>query len=138
MVVMLCPLMVLPSGCALVQGDKQTVSVTTDKPAKITVDGQLVGETKGNGELLMLPPLTRKDEHLVVAQGEGLEARKNFTTTLSPLGILDVIGIFFFLLPGITLLTGHAFMLEPENLNLQLQPAASQPEPVETPKVLKK
>jgi hypothetical protein len=106
--------------CSFANGDKQTVKIFTDKPAKITVNGNACGETSGSGAPIEVT-LERNKEHLVVAQGGGLEARRRFTSTLSPLGILDIIGIFFFLIPGITLITGHAFMLEPDAMHLTLQ-----------------
>lgn len=137
-IAVLIPSLLFAPSCSLFQGDKQQVSVITDRPAKITVDGVSMGETKGGNEPLRLEPLTRKDEHLVIAQGDGLEARKKFTTTLSPLGILDVVGIFFFLIPGITLITGHAFMLEPETLRLELTNPATPSETKESPDIIEK
>jgi formylglycine-generating enzyme required for sulfatase activity len=122
--VLLLPLVAALPACSLTQSEKQTVSVITDRPAKIFVDEKPVGETKGDGQPLTLQPLERNQAHLVFAKSnDGLEARGKFDSTLSALGVLDTIGIFIFLIPGITLITGHAFELDPNPMFLTLSKA---------------
>jgi hypothetical protein len=124
---LLLPMAALMPGCSLTQGEKQQVSVITDKPAQITVDGTVMGETKGEGQALLLPPLERKNAHLVEAKAsDGWEARGTFDSTLSALGVLDTIGIIF-ILPAITLITGHAFELTPDPMRLTLAPPGPKP-----------
>jgi hypothetical protein len=133
---LLLPLTALMPGCSLTQGEKQQVNVITDKPAQITVDGTVMGETKGEGSALLLPPLERKTAHLVEARSsDGLEARGTFDSTLSALGVLDTIGIIF-ILPAITLITGHAFELTPDPMRLTL--TAPSPTPPLEPEGLDK
>ena len=110
-------------GCAFVTGRYQNVLITTNVPdAKVFVDGQPFGVSKGEGTPL-IANLKKSKEHYVTATKDGYESTtRSLHATLSGIGILDVIGAALFLLPIITVLTGHAYELEPDSLYLPLDP----------------
>jgi hypothetical protein len=88
-------------GCAFATGLRQDVPITTNVPgALIFIDGSHFGVTTVNG-----PPLIA-----------------NLKKSKSSLGILDLVGGAIILIPIITLITGHAYELEPDALYLPLDP----------------
>jgi PEGA domain len=108
------------SGCALVNGTTQRVAISTSvADAKVVVDGHPVGHTEGEAPLVV--KLKRSSLHIITAEKEGYAS--NHVTTesqLSGLGIMDVIGTFLFLVPGISLLTGGAFEVQPSDVYITL------------------
>jgi hypothetical protein len=121
------------SGCALVNGTTQKVAISTSVPdAKITVDGTPAGHTPGEAPLVV--SLKRKSMHIITAEKEGYHAgHVTLDNQLCALGILDVVGIFFFLLPGISLLTGGAFELQPSEAYITLDKKETAPIPQPNP-----
>jgi hypothetical protein len=105
------------SSCALVNGTKQRVEITTNiGAARVFVDGRPVGRIDDEGKPLIVP-LERKAPHTVTAT---VDSRVSF------LGILDLIGACVFLLPGVSFVAGTAWELEPSTVYLELdrdQPA---------------
>jgi hypothetical protein len=113
-------------GCAFATGGlKQEVPITTNVPgAKIIIDGQPFGTSPPEGAPL-IANLKKSKQHYVTASKDGYTSTtRSLSTTLNSLGMLDIIGAALWLLPIITLLTGHAWELEPESLYLPLDPIA--------------
>jgi hypothetical protein len=109
------------------------VAISTSVPdAKIIVDGRPVGYTReGQGPLVVT--LKRADEHIVTASKDGYTS--NYTkigSQLSTLGILDAVGTWIFLLPGISIITGCAMELQPPDVYVALDPKQA-PVPVPVP-----
>ena len=110
----------MSNACSLVHGRTQAVSVTTNVPAKIRIDGQFYGETK-EGEPV-IAELSRSRSHFVMATADGHHGETlRVQTTLSTLGVLDTVGGFLILIPWITLFTGHAWGLAPDQVHLSLE-----------------
>jgi hypothetical protein len=115
------------SSCALVNGTKQRVEITTNiGAARVFVDGRPVGRIDDEGKPLIVP-LERKAPHTVTASKEGYRTRSaTVDSRVSFLGILDLIGACVFLLPGVSFVAGTAWELEPSTVYLELdrdQPA---------------
>lgn len=110
--------------CSFVNGTTQRIAVTSTVPdVRVLADGQPVGTTGPENPLIIR--LKRKNSHYLTGVKEGYSSYPvNVQATLSSLGVLDVIGGFIFLLPFITLITGHAFELEPDSVYLNLEPRA--------------
>ena len=125
----------LGSGCALVNGTTQRVAISTSVPgARVVVDGKPAGFTREGGEPLVVI-LKRADDHIVSASKDGYTSNYiRIENKLSTLGILDAIGTWLFLLPGISILTGSAMELTPSDVYLTLDrqqaPATSAAPPV--------
>ena len=86
----------------------------------------------------MVVRLKRGSDHIITAQKEGYTSNYiRLESQLRPLGIVDVIGTWLFLLPGISLLTGGAYELEPSEIYIALDRKESVPPPpvVATPPV---
>jgi len=111
------------TGCSFVTGVTETIPIRTNVPgARIHVDGEPVGTSPADGSPLFVT-LKKSKQHYVTATKEGYESNTlSLRTTLSGIGIVDVIGAWIWLLPIIPVVTGHAWTLEPESLYLQLDP----------------
>jgi hypothetical protein len=119
-----CVLLVAVStGCSLTQGTHQKVAITTNvSGAKVLVNGKPVGESRGEGSPLVVS-LKRNDTHVVSVQKDGYSSQyQKVESKISTLGILDLIGTWLFLLPGISFLTGSAMELEPADVYVVLVP----------------
>ena len=110
-------------GCAFATGLRQDVPITTNVPgALIFIDGSHFGVTTVNGPPL-IANLKKSKQHYITASKEGyLSTTRSLHPTLSSLGILDLVGGAIILIPIITLITGHAYELEPDALYLPLDP----------------
>jgi hypothetical protein len=110
----------LLNACALSNGRYQNVAITTNVPATIRVDGQYAGNTSSSGEVIAR--LRRSKSHHVRADADGYDAQTiGLSTEFSMLGGLDVVGCALILVPCITLITGHAFELEPSLIRVELE-----------------
>lgn len=109
----------ITSGCSAFMGNKEKVTVMTNvSTAEIYANGQIVGQ--GNVEF----STARNKNVQIMVQADGYyPAYKSINTQLSTTGILDLIGIFFFVIPFIGLLTPGAKTLEENNVALYLVPA---------------
>ncbi|MEW6741589.1 MAG: hypothetical protein AB1486_02425 [Planctomycetota bacterium] len=120
----------LPS-CALSQPMEQQVTITTDRAAELFIGKKKIGETTSPDYTTTLM-LARNESCTVMANdSSGATGRASIGTKLSALGILDIIGGCFFLIPFITLITGHAYELDPTRLKISLQAGSGTPEPTE-------
>jgi len=113
-------LAVLP-GCSLFVGSMQPVTITSSDPlAEILVDGQYVGQGAVSTEL------RRNRSHAVMARVGDRVGTTTIETKISTLGILDLIGGVFFLIPFIGV-AGPGFLeLDPPNVNVVLPPERPQ------------
>ena len=123
-------------GCALVNGTTQRVAITSNVPdVKIVVDGRPRGRTEEGAPLVVV--LKRSSEHIVTALKDGYTSNYvRIDSQLCTLGILDIVGTWLFLLPGISLLTGGAFELTPSEVYIALdpkQPSVQVAPPVQAP-----
>jgi len=109
-------------GCSLVTGTTQPVSITTSVPnAQVWVDGVPVGNTVGGAPFVTA--IKKRGSHVVHATAEGQSSYPfRLTSTFSSIGTLDAVGCYVLLLPCLTLITGHAYALEPEGVYLELHP----------------
>jgi len=112
----------MASGCALVNGTTQRVNISTSAPnAEVIVDSRPVGHTRESEPLVVV--LKRAENHVVVARKEGYTSKYvTVSEKLSTLGILDAIGTWLFLLPGISIVTGCAMELDPSDVYVALDP----------------
>ena len=104
-------------GCSAFAGRKQSVTVTTNVPsAQIFANGELVGT--GNTSF----KARRNKDLQLVAKADGYhEAYHHIDTELSTTGILDIVGIFFFLVPVVGLFTPGSRTLEQRNVAMHLE-----------------
>jgi hypothetical protein len=116
----------LITGCAFFTGTRQDVKISTNLAgAQIYVDGQLYGTSAGDG-VPMTVNLKKSEPHVVMVSKEGYETTTGrFDKTLSSAGMADVIGAWIWLLPIITVITGHAYKLEPDTMFVPLEPAVA-------------
>jgi hypothetical protein len=109
-------------GCAFANGRYQNIAISSNVPAAIRVDGSHVGSTRGSVPLVTR--VRRSRSHFVSAEADGHEGETaSLQTELSMLGVLDIVGGFLIFVPWITLLTGHAFELEPDHVRFELRRA---------------
>lgn len=110
------------AGCSLVNGTTQTIAISTSKPgARVWVDGVPVGTTAGGAPLVTR--IKRRGSHVVHATANGESSYPfRLTSSFSALGTLDAIGCYVLVLPCLTLVTGHAYALQPDSVYLELYP----------------
>jgi hypothetical protein len=102
-------------GCSAFQPKMQSVTIATvPTGAAITVNGQNMGKSP------ITVQLERNKDHAIVAQLGSKSAVRNLNSGFSKTGVLDLIGTFFFLVPGIGLLTPGAWELDESNVVIQL------------------
>jgi hypothetical protein len=112
----------LISGCAFVNGSRQSVSVSTNVPARIYSDSLAVARTDGRSPTPL--KLRRGDQHFLVAKADGYQdSSASLKRKLNALGILDLIGAMIIALPVVTFATGHAYSIEPGEVHLELERA---------------
>ncbi|MDF0652276.1 MAG: hypothetical protein CV081_08670 [Nitrospira sp. LK265] len=106
------------SGCSFFAPSKQTILVTSSpEGAKVLAGGQAVGQTPVQFEA------HRGDNLLIEVQKTGYQTQYRTTSrTLSSVGILDVVGGCFLLLPLIGLLSSGAWKHDPDKYGIILEP----------------
>jgi hypothetical protein len=111
------------SGCALVNGSSQRISISTSVPdARIVVDGRPVGKTQEGEPLVLI--VKRNEDHVITAQKDGYISKYQRTETrICTLGVLDLVGACIFLIPVISFITGGAFEIQPSDVYIALDPA---------------
>ena len=106
------------AGCSCFVGTRERVTVMTNIPdAAIYANGSKVVNGTANF-------YARKNKNVqIMAKADGYEtAYHSIDYHLSTAGVLDIIGIFFFLLPAIGLFTPGAQTLDENNVALDLDP----------------
>jgi hypothetical protein len=113
----------LGSGCALVRGTTQRVSFYTTEPAAtVNLNGKPAGSTHERGTPLVLT-LPRNNNYVVTASKDGYKSDSVLINSqISGIGIVDAIGAYLFLIPGISILTGSAMTLTPSEVHVTMQP----------------
>ncbi len=99
------------TGCSLFMPKMQQVSISTvPSGADITID------TQPRGKSPLTVELQRNKDHAIIAQIGSRTAVRTLDSNFSKTGVLDVIGLLFFIFPGIGLLTPGAWELEATNV----------------------
>lgn len=105
------------AGCSFSAPKTQIVSVTAKpKGAEILVNGTVVG----SGSQIDLS--RGGDFNIHVSKDGYYSANQNVSKTLSKVGILDVVGGCFFLVPFVGLVDDGAWEFTRENIIIELQP----------------
>lgn len=108
-------------GCSCFAGSRERVTVMTNVPhAEVFANGERVGQGKADFSA------KRNKNVQIMAKAEGYyPAYRSIDTKLSTTGVLDIIGIFLFILPFIGLLTPGAHTLDENNIALELVPVSN-------------
>jgi hypothetical protein len=106
------------AGCSLFGPRSETIDVSSDPPeARVSVSGRTMGTTPLHFEV------QRGDNLLLEIQKSGYQTQyRTSSRKLSSLGILDVVGGAFFLLPLIGLLSSAAWEHDPAVFGIILEP----------------
>jgi len=104
------------AGCSFFGSSSQTLSVTSDpEGADVEVNGSYIGQTP------LQYQIPTKRSSMIVVRKEGYRTVNRTTSTkLSTLGILDIVGTFFFLVPILGLIAPGAYEQEGANLSVNL------------------
>ena len=107
------------TACSCFAGSRQKVTIMTNVPtSEIYANGKMVGQ--GMAEF----DAKRNKSVQIMATADGYNtAYEHLDTQLSTTGVLDIIGIFFFIIPFVGLLTPGAKTLDPTNVALNLTPS---------------
>jgi len=118
LVLLIVSVMFTQSGCSMLRGSHQNLGVTTNvSDAKICVNGEFMG----TGNIVASVP--RNQSVSVMAESKGYyPASRDIGTKMSLIGVLDIIGGCFFLLPFIGLAFPGSQDLEKNNISLILNP----------------
>ena len=107
------------TACSCFTGTRQKVTVMTNVPtAEIYANGERVGQ----GTTAEFRVKRNKNVQIMVKADGYYPAYKSIDTQLSATGILDIIGIFFFIIPFVGLLTPGSKTLEQNNVAIELVP----------------
>lgn len=109
-------LLVLESGCSTFKPSTQKLNImASETDADIFVNGGFVG--KGN----VTTQVPRNESVTVMGKKDGyMPASVNIGTKLSKTGVLDLVGTFIFLIPGIGLFMPGAYELQNDTVSLPL------------------
>jgi PEGA domain-containing protein len=107
--------------CSLFGPHTQTITVSSSPPgASVYVNGENIGSTP------LRAKVSRREELLVEVRKPGYQtAFRQADRSLSTLGILDIVGGFFLLVPFVGLLAPAAWENEPETFGITLEPEAA-------------
>ncbi|MEM7233129.1 MAG: hypothetical protein AAF517_13185 [Planctomycetota bacterium] len=109
----------LAQGCSFTLPRDQAITITSTEPdVEILVDGMPVG----NGTAAPLLDRTRSHTILVRTK-DGRSGVSSVSQTISPMGILDLVGGFFFLVPFIGIAAPGFWRLQPESVVVYVPPA---------------
>ncbi len=104
-------------GCSAFRPQNQMVNISCDPDNALL---QVNGERQNTTDQIEVP---RNRQLSVQCSKSGYHpASKTVGTHLSTTGVLDIIGIFIFILPGIGLFTPGAWDLDETEISLQLHP----------------
>jgi hypothetical protein len=105
--------LICTSGCSLFVGPTQSVTIRASDPmAKILVDGKEVG----TGTVAV--GLDRRRSHTVVATSPNGSGAATINKRISGLGVVDIVGGCFWLVPFIGVLGAGFWELEPLDLQI--------------------
>lgn len=113
----LLALILSTSSCSLFSSAYQDVTINTpNKDATICLNGRIVGKGKVT---LSLPK--KHSNTVTIKVGDKIVAEDYINTNFSTTGILDLIGGFFMLFPFIGLLSGGAWELDRNFVDIRLE-----------------
>jgi len=117
--VLIVAVVFLQSGCSAFAGSRQSFSVTaSERDAQIYINGELVGH--GNVQTTV----SKNKSVSVMVKKEGYyPATRDIGTTMSFIGILDIIGGCIFLLPFIGLAFPGSHELDKSSVSIILEKA---------------
>ncbi|MEY3395769.1 MAG: hypothetical protein RL346_2006 [Verrucomicrobiota bacterium] len=104
------------TSCSFGVGSTQTVTVTSNVPAKIMANGTAVGKTP-----LSFDAKRAKSLALIATAPGHTQSTKTIERQLSQTGILDGVGGLFLLLPWLGLLSDGAWELEEDQVYFNLE-----------------
>jgi len=106
------------TGCSCFVGSREQITVMTNiQNSAIYANGEKVGTGTANFYA------KRNKNVQIMAKANGYEtAYRNIDYHLSTTGVLDIVGIFFFIIPAIGLFTPGAQKLDENNVALNLDP----------------
>ncbi|MEM7232608.1 MAG: hypothetical protein AAF517_10560 [Planctomycetota bacterium] len=117
----------LAQGCSFTQPANQMVQITTAEGAEIFVDNLPVGTGTAS------PQLVRNKSHVVRVELNGDKKTAYIGMKISTMGLLDVVGGFFFLVPFVGAFAPGFFDLDPAVIHVQIGGSGSQPPPKPKP-----
>lgn len=113
----------LTVGCSAFRPHQERISVMTNQPdAKIFVNGNQIGQGMVNTKVKR-----NKDVQIMASKPGYQTAYRQIDSNLNITGILDIVGIFFFIWPFIGLLTPGSKSLDETNVALNLDPITPVP-----------
>ena len=111
----LCVSVLAAGGCSAFQPKMVPVTITPSDPnAMITVDGV----ERGTGTVVV--ELARNKNHAILARSGSRVGTYNLGREISGTGVLDIVGTFLILFPGIGLFTPGFWDLETDNVVVPL------------------
>lgn len=110
-------------GCSIFGGSSQALSVNSDPPgANVLINGTIAGTTP------LQQQVPRRGDLTIEVQKTGYKPQSRMTgRKLSSVGIVDVIGGAFFLLPLLGLIAPGAWEQDPASIGVTLEPENLQP-----------
>jgi hypothetical protein len=115
------------SGCALGRGTTQAVSVYSSAPdTKVIINGNPAGSTRAPSIPLVLT-LRRDNNYVVAGSKDGYKSNTVvIDSKISGIGIVDAVGAYLILIPGISVINGSAMTLTPSEVHLVLEPVSEE------------
>lgn len=112
-------LLATSSGCSLVAGGSQRFRVESDPPgARVFVNGQDMGSTPIDTRI------QRRENAFVTVKKRGYHTASRTTgRELSTIGVIDVIGGCFWLVPFLGLISDGAYVQTPKRIFVHLSPS---------------
>lgn len=102
--------------CSLLASGKKEVKIDTDDPRSIIyVDGEEVGQGSA------VVQLNKDQGHFISAENGSKRGHAKLDSALAPVGILDLVGTLFFLVPVVGLLTKGAYDLDRDAVQIHLR-----------------
>jgi len=113
--------LLLQTSCSIFVPPTQEFSISSEPPgAEVFINGRLVGATP------LVTRISRKTPSAIMVRKEKYQTVTRQTSrTLSATGILDVIGVFVWIVPGIGLFFPGAYEQTPSNMTVVLPSVAS-------------
>jgi hypothetical protein len=109
----------ITAGCSCFADYREQVTVMTNVPnAEVFANGDRVGQ----GTSVQFSAKRNRNVQIMAKAPGYYPAYRSIDTTLSMTGVLDIIGIFFFIIPFIGLLTPGSRTLDENNVALELAP----------------
>lgn len=104
------------TGCSLFGYSKQSVTIYSDPTdARVTINGEYAGNTP------MTMRVRRRHDAVIAVSKPGFDSQTRVAdSSLSTLGIIDIVGGILWLVPLVGLFAGAAYELEPTTMSFTL------------------